>query len=154
MVEQHSKDYKLTAVKYYLTHNKTMRDVCNKIFNCKIQSLSRWKIKYNKDGNIKRKIRDNKNLKITPDIIDFIKKYVKLYPTITLWELSKLVYNNYHIKLSDMSIYNILQSNKITRKKLRSKYYPEKKEGQEKEDLEVFYNKLKKFSYDKTICLD
>ena len=34
-------------------------------------SLSRWKIKYNKDGNIKRKIRDNKNLKITPDIIDF-----------------------------------------------------------------------------------
>lgn len=45
MVEQHSKDYKLTAVKYYLTHNKTMRNVCNKIFNCKIQSLSRWKIK-------------------------------------------------------------------------------------------------------------
>jgi len=31
MVEQHSKDYKLTAVKYYLTHNKTMRYVCNKI---------------------------------------------------------------------------------------------------------------------------
>jgi len=154
MVEQHSKDYKLTAIKYYLTHNKTMRYVCNKIFNCKIQSLSRWKIKYNKDGDVKRKIRDNKNLKITPDIIDFIQKYVKLYPTITLWELSKLVYNNYNIKLSDMSIYNILQSNKITRKKLRSKYYPEKKEGQEKEDLELFYNKLKKFSYDKTICLD
>ena len=32
MVEQHSKDYKLTAVKYYLTHNKTMRDVCNKTY--------------------------------------------------------------------------------------------------------------------------
>lgn len=46
MVEQHSKDYKETAVKYYLTHNKTMRDVCNKIFNCKYQSLSKWKIKY------------------------------------------------------------------------------------------------------------
>ena len=36
MIEQHSKDYKLTAVKYYLTHNKMMIDVCNKIFNCKI----------------------------------------------------------------------------------------------------------------------
>ena len=24
--------------------------VCNKIFNCKIQSLTRWKMKYNKDG--------------------------------------------------------------------------------------------------------
>jgi transposase len=120
----------------------------------KYQFLSKWKIKYNKDGNIDRKIRENKPLKITPEIITFIKNYVKLYPTTTLWEFSKLINDKYKVKLSDHSIYNILQSNKITRKKLRSKYYPEKKEGQEKEDLEVFYNKLKKFSYDKTICLD
>jgi hypothetical protein len=52
-----------------------------------------------------------------------------------LLEFSKLINDKYKIKLSD-------HSNKITRKKLRSKYYPEKKEGQEKEDLE-------KFSYDK-----
>ena len=138
MAEQHSKDYKLTAVKYYLTHNKTMRYVCNKIFNCKYQSLSKWKIRYNKDGNIDRKERVNKPLKITPEIINFIKNYVKLYPTTTLWEFSKLINDKYKVKLSDHTIYNILQSNKITRKKLRSKYYPEKKEGQEKEDLEVF----------------
>ena len=123
MVEQHSKDYKLTAVKYYLTHNKTMRNVCNKIFNCKIQSLSRWKIKYNKDSDIKRKDKEHKNTKITSEIISF----VKIYPTTTLWEFSKLINDKYKIKLSDHSIYNILHSNKITRKKLRSKYYPEKK---------------------------
>ena len=87
MVEQHSKDYKLTAVKYYLTHNKTMRDVCNKIFNCKIQSLSRWKIKYNKEGNIKRKNREHKNTKITPEIISFIKDYVKYNPIFNLEEM-------------------------------------------------------------------
>ena len=138
MIEQHIKDYKLTAVKYYLTHNKTMRYVCNKIFNCKYQSLSKWKIKYNKDGNIDRKKRNNKPLKITPEITTFIKQYVKLYPTTTLWDFSKLINDKYKVKLSDHSIYNILKSNKITRKKLRSKYYPEKKEGQEKEDLEVF----------------
>lgn len=40
-----------------------MRDVCNKRCNCKIQSLSRWKIKYNKDGNIKK--RQHKNTKDT-----------------------------------------------------------------------------------------
>ena len=39
-----------------------------------------------------------------------------------------LINDKYKVKLSDHSIYNILQSNKITRKKLRSKYYPEKKE--------------------------
>jgi transposase-like protein len=116
MIEQHSKDYKLTAVKYYLTHYKTMRDVCNKIFNCKYQSLSKWKIKYNKDGNIDRKKRNNKPLKITPEITTFIKQYVKLYPTTTLWEFSKLINDTYKVKLSDHSIYNILKLNKITRK--------------------------------------
>ena len=35
---------------------------------------------------------------------------------------------------------------KITRKRLRSKYYPEKREGQEKQDLVEFYNKLQLFS--------
>ena len=138
MIEQHSKDYKLTAVKYYLTHNKTMRDVCNKIFNCKYQSLSKWKIKYNKDGNIDRKKRDNKPLKITPEITTFIKKYVKLYPTTTLWEFSKLINDKYKVKLSDHSIYNILQSNKITRKKLRSKYYPGKERRTRKRRFRSF----------------
>ena len=32
---QHTEDYKLTAVKYYLDHNEDMRDTCN-IFNCNI----------------------------------------------------------------------------------------------------------------------
>ncbi len=58
-------------------------------------------------------------------------KYI-LQPEFILLEFSKLINDKYKIKLSDHSIYNILHSNKITRKKLRSKYYPEKKECQEK----------------------
>lgn len=77
----------------------------------------------------------------------FLQNYVKLYPTTTLWDFFALINNKYIIN-------SILHSNKIKRKKLRSKYYPEKKEGQEKEDSEAFYKKLKKISYDKTICLD
>ena len=42
---------------------------------------------------------------------------------------------NFKIHITDTSIYNILHKNKLTRKRLRSKYYPEKKEGQEKEDF-------------------
>ena len=56
--------------------------------------------------------------------------------------------------MNDKSIYNILYKYKLTRKRLRSKYYPEKKEGQEKEDFEEFYKKLKDFDYKRTICLD
>jgi hypothetical protein len=41
-----------------------------------------------------------------------------------------------------------------TRKRLKNKYYPEKKEGQEKDELSNFYKKLSHYKYDKTICLD
>jgi transposase len=130
-----------------------MRNTCE-IFNCKFQSLSRWINQYKKQGNVNRKTRKNHNLKITPEIEKFVKENVKKQSTTTLWELSKLVNEKFGVHLTDRSIYNILNKNKITRKRLRSKYYPEKREGQEKQDLEEFYKKLKNYDYNKTICLD
>jgi len=153
-MKQHTEDYKISAVKYYLDNNEDLRNTC-KIFNCSYISLSRWINTYkNNNGKIQRKTRKNRNLKITPEIVKFVKDYVRKYNTTTLWELSKLVEEKFKIHLTDSSIYNILHKQKLTRKRLRSKYYPEKKEGQEKEDLENFYNKLKKYDFRKTICLD
>ena len=152
-MKHHSEDYKLSAVKYYLKHNQDMRNTC-KIFDCKYQSLARWVKTYKKQGNVKRKTRKNKDIKVTPKIVKFIKEYVKKYPTTTLWEFSKIVNKEFKIRLTDKTIHNILHRNKITRKRLRSRYYPEKREGQEKMDLETFYNELKKYDYKKTICLD
>jgi hypothetical protein len=79
---------------------------------------------------------------------------VRKYSTTTLWELSKLVNEKFKIHLTDSSIYNILNKHKITRKRLRSKYYPEKREGQEATDLKTFYEKLNTYDYKRTICLD
>jgi len=153
-MSHHSEDYKETAVKHYLEGKDDMRDTC-KLFKCKYQSLSRWVNQYKKDGNVNRKTRKNRNLKITPKIETFVKKYVRKYNTTTLWELSRLVKEEFNIRLSSMTIHNILSKNKITRKRLRSKYYPEKREGQEKQDLDTFYNTLNtKYDYAKTICMD
>ncbi len=130
MTPKHTTDYKKTAVKYYLEHNEDMRNTC-KIFNCKFQTLARWVERYKYNGNNNRKTRKNHNLKITPEIEKFVKEYVKKHNTITLLELSKLVDDEYNVHLNDKSIYNILNKHKITRKRLRSKYYPEKRERQE-----------------------
>jgi transposase-like protein len=62
-MKQYSDDYKLTAVKYYLENNKPMRYVCKKIFKCKYQSLSKWKIRFQKEGKIERKKEIIKTLK-------------------------------------------------------------------------------------------
>ena len=153
MKPQHTEDYKQTAVKYYLEHNEDMRNTC-KIFNCKFQSLARWVEIYKQNGNTNRKTRKNHNLKITPEIEKFVKEYVRKYNTTTLWELSKLVNDKYSVQLNDKSIYNILNKHKLTRKRLRSKYYPEKREGQEAGDLKTFYEKLNTYDYKRTICLD
>jgi len=153
MNPQHKEDYKQTAVKYYLEHNEDMRNTCE-IFNCKFQSLARWVEIYKRNGNINRKTRKNHNLKITPEIEKFVKEYVRKYSTTTLWELSKLVNDKFKIHLTDSSIYNILHKHKLTRKRLRSKYYPEKREGQEASDLKIFYEKLNTYDYKQTICLD
>ena len=59
-MKQHTEDYKLTAVKYYLDHNEDMRDTCD-IFKCNFQSLSRWVKTYKQKGNLNRKTRKNHN---------------------------------------------------------------------------------------------
>ena len=153
MSKHHTEDYKLSAVLYYLSHDKNLRDTCE-IFNCKFQSLARWIERYEKQGSVKRKDRDTKNLKITNEIEIFVKDHVKQFPTTILWELSKLVNDKFKVELSDSSIHNILSNHSITRKRVRSKYYPEKIVGQEQADIAEFYKKLNKFKYNKTICLD
>jgi len=53
-----SKDYKETAVNYYLVEDKTQEKVC-KIFKCSPRSLMRWVERY------KKYVPKNKTRKIT-----------------------------------------------------------------------------------------
>jgi transposase len=154
MPKQHTEDYKLTAVKYYLSHkNKDLKEVC-KIFDCKFQSLSRWVKKYQSTKSLKRKPKIKKSYKITEEIRKFVKSVVYKHPTITLWEISKEVNDKFKVKLYDTSIYNILKELKITRKKVRTRYFPETFKGEEKQSLDDFYNRLKRIDYKKIISLD
>ena len=153
MSKHHSEDYKISAVNYYLEHEIDMRTTCT-IFNCSYKSLYRWIKRYETQCNIRRKETKKKPYKITLEIEKYVLSLVKKNVNVTLWELSKLVNGKYKIWLNDKSMFNILKKYKITRKRLRSKYYPEKKEGQEKQDLKTFYKTLQKYNYKKTISID
>ena len=48
-----TEDYKLSAVKYYLSNSFSLDYVCN-IFGCKKQSLARWIERYNDVKELKR----------------------------------------------------------------------------------------------------
>jgi len=47
-----NKDYKISAVKYYLKNKDNIRKTC-KIFDCKKSTLQRWIQQYNSTINIK-----------------------------------------------------------------------------------------------------
>ena len=80
-----SSDYKLSAVKYFLSHSKNKVQTC-KIFGCSERSLMRWVDKYKSSNNITRKKRDYKAYKITNSHISFIKQQLKQNKTITMAE--------------------------------------------------------------------
>ena len=77
-----SEDYKLSAVEYYLTEDRTQEEVC-KIFKYSARSLLIWYDKYNENGEIKRHNRKPVAYKVHKDqvkfILDEIKKNMKIY---------------------------------------------------------------------------
>jgi transposase-like protein len=82
MSSHKSSDYKLSAVKYYLSHSKNQVQTC-KIFGCSERSLMRWVDKYKFTNNITRKKRDYTSYKINNSHISFIKQQLKQNKTIT-----------------------------------------------------------------------
>ena len=70
---------------------------------------------------------------MTDDIIKFIKEQIRKEPIIILTQLKKLVKNKFKVDLTKMTIYRVINDNNITRKKLRKRYYPQKKD--EKKEL-------------------
>ena len=100
---QHSEDYKMTAVIYYLENKEetNLRAVCD-IFSCKFQSLYRWIKKYENTGELKRKERENKKLKITLPIMEFVKQEIEKVITLTLLELSLKVKEKFNVEFTDI----------------------------------------------------
>jgi transposase len=90
MLTHKSNDYKLSAVKYYLSHSKNQVQTC-KIFGCAERSLMRWVDKYKSTNHITWKKRDYTSYKITSSHISYIKQQLKKNKTITMDELVKNV---------------------------------------------------------------
>ncbi len=83
MLTHKNSDYKLSAIKYYLSHSKNRVQTC-KIFGCSERSLMRWVDKYKSTNNITRKKRDYKAYKISNSHISFIKQQLNQnYTTVT-----------------------------------------------------------------------
>ena len=152
-----SSDYKLPAVKYYLSHYKNQVLTC-KIFGCSERSLMRWVDKYKFTNNITRKKRDYTSYKITNSHISFIKQQLKQNKTITMDELlTKLKTKYSDLTLWRVHLGRVVRDINITLKQTRLRHIPKtryKKPIVIKNQIKEFYSKVKQYSLHDIICID
>ena len=152
-----SKDYKISAVKYYLKNKLSMEEVC-KIFECKKQSLSRWIERYSKDNNIVRHDKKSLSYKITKTHVKEAIKILKQNEQITLEELHKQLDKKFNdFDITSRQLGNVLRDNNISRKRTRHKHFPLTRFGKpidKQEELDKFYKVIDSYDIRKIISLD
>lgn len=152
-----SDDYKISAVNYYLKNKDNIRKTC-KIFDCSKSSLQRWIQKYKTSKNLTRKNRNPVSYKINKEQVKTVLNTIDKNEQITMNELlfsMKQKYNN--LDITSQHLGSIVRANNRTRKRTRHKHFPKERWKQptnQNRELETFYNEVRKYPFDKIICLD
>ena len=71
-----TEDYKISAVKYYLKHDKNLEEVCD-IFECKKPTLARWVTRHENEQSVKRHNRPATSYKITKPQVKYALQLLK-----------------------------------------------------------------------------
>ena len=157
MTTRKSKDYKLTAVNYYLVEDKTQEEIC-KIFKCSRRSLMRWVNRFEKDGNVDIHYRKPVAYKVKKEYVDFLLQEIKKNKTITIEDLLYLLKNKYpNLDLNKSHISRIIHDNNITLKMTRIRHEPVKRFGKDidiNKNIKEFYDEVKKYKIEDMICID
>ena len=158
MTQHHkSEDYKLSAVDYYLTEDKSQEEVC-KIFKSSARSLMRWVGKYKNDGEIKRHNRTPIAYKIDKNEVKYILGEIKKNKTITMEDLLVKVKEKYHLfDISRRHLGRVIKDNNSTLKITRVRHEPTKRFGKDidiNQKIKEFYEEVKKYKLEDIICID
>lgn len=152
-----SGDYKLSAVEYYLTEDKSQQEVC-RIFKCSARSLMRWVEKYNKTGEIERHNRKPFAYKINQQEVKYILQELKQNKTITMEDLLVKVKEKFpDFDISTRHLSRVIKDNNITLKITRLRHEPEKRFGKPvniNEKIKEFYETVKQYKLEDIICID
>ena len=152
-----SKDYKETAVNYYLVEDKTQDEVC-KIFKCSPRSLMRWVERYKKDGNVDIHYRKPVAYKVKKEYVKFLLDELQKNKTSTLQELNEKLKDKFKgFDLSTTQIFRVIKDNNISLKLTRIRHEPNMRFGKEiniNHKIKDFYEEVKKYKMEDIICID
>lgn len=158
MTKHKSNDYKLSAVKYYLSckNDDSLKETC-KIFNCKKSSLARWVKRYLSANTVDNKQRKEGSYKIKKKHVEYISKLIKEKPDIFLWQILEKINEKFDMIISKSHLINIIKHLNLTYKKFYENHNPKTRFGKEisyKQEFKNFYDKIKKYDLGDIICID
>jgi transposase len=153
-----SKDYKISAVKYYLNNkDNNIRKTC-KIFDCKKSTLQRWIKRYKTSKNLTRRNRKPISYKITKPQVNTALELLKQNEQLTMNELAFVMKKKYPtFDITPQHLGQVIRDNNKTRKRTRHEHFPKeryKKSIEKQIELNKFYSRVKQFHMNKIICLD
>jgi transposase len=152
-----SEDYKLSAVKHYLTSVKSQEEICD-IFKCSARSLMRWVDRFQTEKSVKRHNRSPVAYKVKQEHIKVILEELKKNKTITIEDLLALLIHRFpDLELSRRHLAQVVHDNNMSLKMTRYRHEPSKRFGKDvniNHQLAEFYKEIKKYKLEDIICID
>lgn len=151
-------DYKTSVVKYYLNSKVSMDKVC-KIFDCKKSTLKDWVHKYkNNHKNLTRKNKQAISYKVKKDQVKTALNILDKNEQYTMSELSMILKEKYkEFDISPQHLGRIMRNHNRTRKRTWHEHFPDERRKtptDKEQELNDFYNTVKKYPMDKITSLD
>ena len=154
--EQTNSKTKYLVINYYLKNDVSQKEV-SKIFNINERTFRRWLEKYHND-EIDRPERETKSYKVKKKHVEYVLKLLKKNPTWSiklLWDDIKAHFDDFEISQSQLS--RVIRDNNVTRKRTRTRHYPETRYNKNidfKKEIKAFYKKVDDFDISKIISID
>lgn len=154
--QQHSSDYKLSAIKHY-EQSDNLTETC-RVFHCYRKTLKLWYDKYKATGSLTRKNREQGSYKVKKELVQYAIKRIREKPDIFIKDLLEEVKQKYpHIPISRQHLGRILRNENKTRKRLRHIHQPATYWGKPRDhnkEITDYLAKIQKQPIDKIIALD
>ena len=154
--QQHSPDYKLTAIKHY-EKSENFTETC-RVFHCNRHTLRLWYNKYKSDKTLTRKARQEGSYKVKKGLVQYATNRIKDKPDIFIKDLLEDVKGKFpDIPISRQHLGRILRNENKTRKRLRHIHQPATYWGKPRDhnkEITDYLAKIQKQPIDKIIALD
>lgn len=154
--QQHSSDYKLSAIKHY-EQSDNLTETC-RVFHCYRKTLKLWYNKYKATGSLTRKNRKQGSYKVKKELVHYAIKRIREKPDIFIKDLLDEVIKKYpDIPISRQHLGRILRNENKTRKRLRHIHKPATYWGKPRDhnkEIIDYLTKIQKQHIDKIIALD